>query len=612
MEKIKNLLNDKQFIIKILIGFILGTVGLFYYHTDFIKTMIFGMLGLFFIFGAIKKYNNKIFYILTSIFLIMIMSDIFGYIHDKKHENITYLNENWQLSINGNLISENFNLSTDSFDTLKEGDVIELKNTFPSFNYDDNTLETYLTYTSIQLFIDNKEIFTYGLDRLDDNKMLCDGYRWISLPDDVADKDIYIKLIVSENNAVSSFKNIKWGNERDLMSSFAQERLLTIATGCFSVILAFFLLIIFMFSLRKKVVDKKLFYLSLYTFCIGLWLLTCEGILTLLLDNDIIIKYIEYVSLYTTPLAVLGFVANIIDEKTNEPLFYLPAIAIGSASFGTLVFTTTILQLLNIVHFKQTLVIFHILIILLGIFLIINMIAVFKKQLSKNKIVFIGMLIMILAVFIDICSFNIQIYNHYITQTFVNNTTTIATMILLITLFESYYKSIRAIIIKTSNHELLQRLAFMDVLTELNNRAWYEQYITNLNSNYSMISMDLNNLKETNDKLGHDNGDELIKRFADVLKKVFYNNHIIRFGGDEFLVIVDKDNKKVSEKIQEMNEYIKEKNNIFNDKIKISVSYGVAHSSEFSTSNPDEIYKLADKRMYKMKKAIKKLTKEEP
>ena len=48
--------------------------------------------------------------------------------------------------------------------------------------------------------------------------------------------------------------------------------------------------------------------------------------------------------------------------------------------------------------------------------------------------------------------------------------------------------------------------------------------------------MDLNGLKETNDKLGHEDGDELIRRTAELFTKEF-PKHSYRTGGDKFVVL---------------------------------------------------------------------------
>lgn len=554
-----------------------------------------------------QENNNKKLYFFMSFLLLLITIIIFSYFYNTRNENITYLNENWELTINNNLISNNFNVTKDKFETLKKGDIIELKNTIPNIDYLDDTLEIYLTYTSIELFLENELIYQSGLNEINNDTMLCDGLKWINLPNDISNKNLYIKMIVGEDNAISCIKDIKISNRATITNYFIKDKILSILFGSFLLIFGLFLLSLFALSLTKEIFDEKIFYLCFYCLCIGFWLLTKENILTLILGDDITIKYIEYITLYLAPISVLGFISNIKDDKNNCLLFNKYLIRFGFILFGILTTSTFILQLLNIIHFKQTLIYFQISIISISICLFINIILDIKKKLFYDKTIIWGIIIMFFSICLDVIIFNLNTFNNHFINFYSSNTTIFGIMILLFALAKTYYKTIMNLIIQNSREEMLEKLAFSDILTGLNNRTWYEQYIANPQKEYTMISMDLNNLKQTNDNLGHNQGDELIKRFANILQNTFsIDAHTIRFGGDEFLVILEHINReKVSNTIKEMNKMISLINKKYNDEIDISVSYGIAYSNEKEKSNPNDIYKLADKRMYKMKKMMK-------
>ncbi len=82
----------------------------------------------------------------------------------------------------------------------------------------------------------------------------------------------------------------------------------------------------------------------------------------------------------------------------------------------------------------------------------------------------------------------------------------------------------------------------IDTLTGLLNRkGWYEKiseyqkHALRTGEALSFVSMDLDNLKVINDTQGHEAGDVLIQKFADVIKKVGRSTDILaRLGGDEF------------------------------------------------------------------------------
>jgi len=79
-------------------------------------------------------------------------------------------------------------------------------------------------------------------------------------------------------------------------------------------------------------------------------------------------------------------------------------------------------------------------------------------------------------------------------------------------------------------------------MTGLYNRAFFEDELLQLASSESepsFIMIDLDGLKHVNDTLGHQAGDNLIRRAAEVLKTAFAEKATIaRIGGDEFAIIL--------------------------------------------------------------------------
>ena len=96
-------------------------------------------------------------------------------------------------------------------------------------------------------------------------------------------------------------------------------------------------------------------------------------------------------------------------------------------------------------------------------------------------------------------------------------------------------------------------LKYIDPMTSLKNRNYLNVNIYKWDDNVifpqSIVVLDLNNLKEINDKLGREAGDEVIKKVASILiNNQLENTDIIRSGGDEFLIyMVGYEEKKVTE-----------------------------------------------------------------
>jgi len=104
------------------------------------------------------------------------------------------------------------------------------------------------------------------------------------------------------------------------------------------------------------------------------------------------------------------------------------------------------------------------------------------------------------------------------------------------------YIFIQSRLIAESNarERVLSEMSYLDELTGLKNRRAFDASLPKArnHSEVGVVFCDLNELKYTNDHLGHEAGDTYIKHFAQILCDVFTNDRIYRIGGDEFVVII--------------------------------------------------------------------------
>lgn len=151
--------------------------------------------------------------------------------------------------------------------------------------------------------------------------------------------------------------------------------------------------------------------------------------------------------------------------------------------------------------------------------------------------------------------------------------------------------------------EKLQILVYEDSLTKCYNRKWFEdKYLEEDKSSFSkdgtLVFVDLNRLKRINDDYGHVVGDKVIKYLSIKLKEITSN--VVRFGGDEFILIFEKDEKNIEEKMQKSYEFFKKiKFRAENIEFKATFAYGL-----YSFKKGDllsTIMDMADKKMYKFK-----------
>ena len=144
-------------------------------------------------------------------------------------------------------------------------------------------------------------------------------------------------------------------------------------------------------------------------------------------------------------------------------------------------------------------------------------------------------------------------------------------------------------------------ISYHDFLTGLYNRRYYDEVFsknTVVDSKTFVIYGDMNDLKSVNDYYGHSKGDEAIQTCSNILKKQFgKNSTIFRFGGDEFLIIIQNITK--DEVLSKITDVDKELESFDFGQTSLGITLGV-HRIEGKQTLNHGIMK-AESRMYEYK-----------
>jgi diguanylate cyclase (GGDEF)-like protein len=164
--------------------------------------------------------------------------------------------------------------------------------------------------------------------------------------------------------------------------------------------------------------------------------------------------------------------------------------------------------------------------------------------------------------------------------------------------------AIQDITARKKAEEYLRYLGTHDVMTGVYNRTYFEEILVKLERErkdpISVIIADLNGLKSANDTLGHQAGDNLIRRAAEVLKANEDERQITaRIGGDEFAIfLIDADEEKAAAVMEQIQSLVALNNKYYGEP-ELSISLGAA------TSQPglllERVISMADNAMYLMK-----------
>lgn len=145
---------------------------------------------------------------------------------------------------------------------------------------------------------------------------------------------------------------------------------------------------------------------------------------------------------------------------------------------------------------------------------------------------------------------------------------------------------------------------YHDAGTDAWNKYAFDKHLEKIPaSSFSCVYVDVNNLKQTNDQMGHKYGDVLLKAVVDELKEQFPDS-VYRLGGDEFIVMQDGTGEKVYQrKVDKIRQSLKARTEADPDGVIYSASFGIA-CGDGSISKQDlidlaERNMVADKAKYK-------------
>lgn len=510
---------------------------------------------------------------------------------------INELSENWEI----NLPNKSVDISSlpaiypiNPNETIVISKILE--NNFPDFQ----SLRIRSSMQYINVYIDDQLIFES--DTLSQSLLHTpEASTWhiIQLPNDIGGKKIYLS-ISSRVKAFSGVINpIFYGKSSDLMAELISRHLFIIIS---SIIILFLGLLMLIISLTVKLNgNKRLNYLSLFMIFTSIWLLSELDILQFFTGNRFIIGGISYLFMPLASLYFILYMTEIVLSKYKKPLTALASI------FLILFLVNLILQITGLVFFIDSLITVISMVILTSITTISLLIYKYIHYKDKISLKYIRYLSFFLAtVIIEGIMF---ITDNFNTISSLSSLGLIVFIALLIIDNVKYYNSL---ISQKSEAILLEKLAYMDILTKGLNRTAFMRDIENImdsktQPNFRLITADLNDLKIINDQYGHIEGDKAIINSHECLAKSIGSEGICyRMGGDEFACIVYNPDYNIYLRILfEIKQCINDFNCNNSYNLDIAIGTGI-YSPKFDESF-DEFMHRVDLEMYKDKRLKKVL-----
>lgn len=520
-------------------------------------------------------------------------------------------NKNVDIYINDKSICSGTDILKELFEPFEKGDKISIIKRIEPINSSNVTFVFHSWHSTVEVYLDDTLLYNFAKTQDESDREIANKYHFVKLPNNCAGKTLKVNVYVREKKAFSYFDTFRLCLSDNPIFYFYKPLTFPLIMNAFLILLG---TILALAGVIISIFDGKFnsfIYLAGGSFFTGLWSSCNYGFLDMFTNLSKFGNAIEYDSLFLSVYFYLLMISDLKKSKLAPILFEINKII--KLIYSAILIFTFIAQIFNIMHSNDILPIFHIIGPISILASIITLAYNFKRQELYERILFIGQAILSLAMVIIMLWFAFINFTSIEVLTFNFNLAGSVTMFAIIMLFFANY-TIRfyEMAVYQKKIKFLEQMAYNDNLTGLENRQSSTLNLIKIiksNKDYYCILFDLNNLKTTNDVLGHAMGDRLIKTFADCIKEVFPKDSIkSRIGGDEFLVIV------ASSSEEEINGYldnlcilIDDINIIEKDNFVLSTSFGIAHSSEVAIYNDYEaVISLADERMYEQKRRSKK------
>lgn len=181
--------------------------------------------------------------------------------------------------------------------------------------------------------------------------------------------------------------------------------------------------------------------------------------------------------------------------------------------------------------------------------------------------------------------------------------------------------TLHTLFLKNENTVLLQRmeekveqrtrkiyeLSNLDPLTGLFNRTAFlshlKSVIATTDKTFALLFIDLDGFKKINDSIGHQAGDEILRKTAERLKRSNLDTQLLcRWGGDEFLIALENTGEvEAVEKSAQLIERLSEPHNTENSILSVGATIGISLYPEHAETE-DRLIQSADMAMYYQKK----------
>ncbi|MGY4706566.1 GAF domain-containing protein [Candidatus Bipolaricaulota sp. J31] len=169
----------------------------------------------------------------------------------------------------------------------------------------------------------------------------------------------------------------------------------------------------------------------------------------------------------------------------------------------------------------------------------------------------------------------------------------------------SFREEITAVVLRARNLEKIREMAFRDPLTGVYNRHYMDQLMEGMGgfARLALVLIDIDSFSEVNDRFGHLEGDRVLRGIAALLRdNVRGEDAVVRYGGDEFLIMMPNLGTREARTTAERLQDIVSRWDPGLGGVRLSLSFGIVIWDPRGGARFEEALRQADSLLYRQRR----------
>ncbi len=444
--------------------------------------------------------------------------------------DITKLNE-WTLesnAVNAQIDMDGFSPQDTNFEPYS------LASTISTNEYKKPVIILESMHQTFTISVNSEVIYEFGQDNSTIFSAPNGGvWHFVELQNTKEYNDIKIEVIPSDDKTSIGIIDIYLVEESEAVLFLIYENAMKLLISSIILIIGITLLITQAFISKGLKNNNIILYLGLLSSIIAVWLISESNLLQFFIGDTFILGHLPYWSIQLLFIPFIFYVDSMYTPSHKSISNYL------CIAFIVNFIVTTVLHMMGIVYYYNTLWVVHLIMLITLIYFIFSII--YETFIKNNKDARVILLQILLLVFTALAELAVFYFGDNMNSLGVSLQT--GMLIYLMACVISSALKLRSIWAESMHTEYLSKIAYTDILTSLFNRRAFERDLEVFKESEDLtkiiITFDLNNLKYFNDNMGHQTGDNYLICFAELAKKYLGEYGVCyRVGGDEFSAIL--------------------------------------------------------------------------